>query len=300
MANYTYPGTDTVKNKFGATSHDQLERLEGSFVEARATEMALGHGPQGRFDADHLRAIHHHLFQDVYEWAGHTRDEPVELSDGTIATEPVMRKPGGADFLIGRFIPGALNDLANKVREADCLRGLSREEFAARSADIMAELNAIHPFREGNGRTQRTFVRELAKEAGHSLDFAVVSKERMIQASIAANEQGDPTMMRRLFNEISDPSRVAALRQAIEFFEKQRFPWNDRYLATTEPGYQVELTMVGTAGEHFMARTRSQILIGNKSDLPVPHPRSHETFTIVPGRTGRNPTTPRGRGGRSR
>ena len=214
-------------------------------------ELTLGHGPQGRFDADHLRAIHHHLFQDVYEWAGQTRDERVELSDGTIATEPVMHKPGGADFLIGRFIPDALDDLAKRLRDADHLRGLSREEFAARAADLLAEMNAIHPFREGNGRTQRTFVRELAKEAGHSLDFAVVSKERMIRASIAANEDGDPTMMHRLFNEISDPSRVAALRQAIEFFEKQRFPWNDRYLATTEPGHPLELTMVGTAGRSF-------------------------------------------------
>ena len=94
-------------------------------------------------------------------------------------------------------------------------------------------------------------------------------------------------MMRRLFNEISDPSRVAALRQAIEFFERRRFPWNDRYLATTEPGHRVELTMVGTAGDHFMGRTRSQILIGNTSDLPDPHPRSHETFTIVPRSGGR-------------
>jgi len=300
VANYTYPGTDTVKNKFGETDFDKLGRREGRSIAARQVEIEAGHGPQGRFDADHLKAVHRHLFQDVYEWAGHTRDEHVELSDGTIATEPVMHKPGGADFLIGRFIPGALDDLANKVREADRLRGLLREEFAAREADIMAALNAIHPFREGNGRTQRTFVRELAKQAGHSLDFTVVSKERMIEASIAANEHGDPTMMRRLFNEISDLSRVAALRQAIEFFEKQRFPWNDRYLATIEPGHQVELTMVGTAGEHFMVRTRSQILIGNKSDLPAPLPRSHQTFTIVPGGAGENSTTPRGRGGRSR
>jgi cell filamentation protein len=282
VANYTYPGTDTIKNRFGATNHDELEGLEGSFVEARATEIALGYGPEGQFDADHLKAIHRHLFQDVYEWAGHTRDRGVLLSDGTIATEPVMHKQGGADFVIGRFIPGALDGLAERLRDADYLRGLSRQEFATRATDIMAFLNAIHPFREGNGRTQRTFLRELAKEAGHSLDFAVVSKER-IAASIAANDHDDPNMMRRLFNEISDPFRVAALRQAIEFFERRRLPWNDRYVATTEPGHRVELTMVGTAGDYFMGCTRSQILIGNTSDLPDPHPRSHKTFTIVPG-----------------
>jgi cell filamentation protein len=172
VANYTYPGTDTVKNRFGATNHDELERLEGSFVEARATEIALGHGRKGQFDADHLRAIHRHLFQDVYEWAGHTRDERVPLSDGTIASEPVMHKPGGADFLIGRFIPDALDGFAKKLRDADYLRGLSRGHFAARAADIMAFLNAIHPFREGNGRTQRIFLQELAQDAGHGLDFS--------------------------------------------------------------------------------------------------------------------------------
>ena len=66
----------------------------------------------------------------------------------------------------------------------------------------MAELNAIHPFREGNGRTQRVFVSELAREAGHVLDFTVVSRERMIAASVAANEDGDPAMMRRLFRTV--------------------------------------------------------------------------------------------------
>jgi cell filamentation protein len=282
VANYTYPNTDTVKNKFGETDLDRLERLEASAVAARLVEIEAGYGPKGQFNVDHLKAIHRHLFQDVYEWAGQTRDQDVKLSDGTVATEPVMRKPGGLFFLGGHLIRHILDNVTEKVRAAGYLCGLPREEFATRAAGIMADLNAIHPFRDGNGRTQRAFVSALADQAGHSLDFTVVSRERMIQASIAANDRDDSTMMRRLFNEISDPSRVAALRQAIEFFEKRRFPWNDRYLVTIESGHQVELTMVGTAGDHFMGRTRSEILIGNTSDLPTRYPRSHETFTIVP------------------
>ena len=284
-----------IKNTLGATSHDELDRKEADEVRRRLVEFRLGYGPKGRFDADHLKAIHRHLFQDVYEWAGHTRDERVVLSDGAVATEPIMRKADGKDFLLGRLIPGALDDLTKRLRDADHLRKLPREEFASRAADIMAELNAIHPFREGNGRTQRVFIEELATQAGHGLDFTVVSKERMIQASIVANDDGDPSMMRRLFNEISDPSRTAALRQAIEFFEAQRFPWNDRYIATTEPGHQVELTMAGIAGDHFMGRTHSHILIGNTTDLPDPHPQRGVTFTIVPS-SGR--ARPPGRSGR--
>jgi cell filamentation protein len=103
----------------------------------------------------------------------------------------------------------------------------------------------------------------------------------MIQASIEAHQRDDPKMMRRLFNEISDSSRVEALRNAIDFFERQQFSWNDHYLATTEAGHEVELTMAGIAGEHFMGRTKSQILIGNTSDLPEPRPAKGETFKMI-------------------
>jgi cell filamentation protein len=282
VANYTYPGGDTLKNKFGATDSRDLERLEGDFVAARLYELALGYGPKGHFDANHLKAIHKHLFQDVYEWAGRTRDELVDLSDGTVATEPDMPQQGGLDFLTGQLIPDLLADLS-RVRNADYLRGLPRDEFAARLADIMTVLNGVHPFRHGNGPTLRAFVSALADQAGHRLDFTVVSKVRMNQVIIATNNHNDPTMMRRLFNEISDPLRVAALRQAIALLERRRFPWNDRDLATLEPGQPIELTMVTTLGDYFAGRTRSRILIGNTSDLPFPHPRSHETFMVVPG-----------------
>jgi cell filamentation protein len=75
VANYTYPGTDTLKNRFGETDLDKLQRLEARLVAIRHVEIELGYGPQSQFDADHLKAIHRHLFQDVFEWAGRTRDE---------------------------------------------------------------------------------------------------------------------------------------------------------------------------------------------------------------------------------
>jgi cell filamentation protein len=141
VPNYTYPGTDTVKNKLGATTHDELEQREARIVAGRATEIRLGEGPQGQFDADHLKAIHRHLFQDVYEWAGYTRDERVRLADGSVATEPLMRKADGSAFVAGPVIPTALDDIAKRLREAGYLRGLSRPEFAMQAADIMSDLN---------------------------------------------------------------------------------------------------------------------------------------------------------------
>jgi cell filamentation protein len=102
----------------------------------------------------------------------------------------------------------------------------------------------------------------------------------MIQASIAANDRGDTAVMRRMFDEVSNPKRVAALRVTIDELDRHGFAWNDRYVATMEPGHQVEVTMAGGRGEHFMARTGTDILIGNTADLPDPRPERFDTFTF--------------------
>jgi cell filamentation protein len=160
------------------------------------------------------------------------------------------------------------------------LRDLSREEFAERAADIMAAINTVHPFREGNGRAQRVFLEPLAHAAGHNLDFTVISRERMIQASIAAHERGDTSMMRRMFDEISDSGRAALLRESLSALDKLNVDWNDRYVATIAPGHTVELVLAGVAGNQFMARTASKILFGRISDLPNPRPQRNQTFTL--------------------
>jgi cell filamentation protein len=214
------------------------------------------------------------------------------LSDGTVATEPTLRKVSGRPFSDGEAIAAALGGIEATLREANYLRGLPREDFAERAADIMAGLNAIHPFREGNGRTQRVFIEQLAHAAGHELDFTVVSKERMTQASIAAHEENDPSMMRRMFAEISDPARAALLREGIEKLQtafgrdaqrtgKTPVHWNDHYLATLAPGHSVELVFAGVAGDQFMARSNTQILFGNVSDLPEPRPERGQTFVVT-------------------
>ncbi len=292
MPGYTLQDGQTLKNKLGATSCETLETAEGDYVTSRLWDFQRGQGPNGQFDATHLKAIHRHLFQDVYEWAGRTRDESVMLSDGTTANEPVLRKADGKPFMDGPLIVNALDSLAEKLRHENYLRGLSREEFAQRAAGIMVELNGVHPFREGNGRTQRVFISELAQEAGHPLDFSVVSRERMIQASILGNDRNDPSMMQRLFKEISDPVRVIALNKAIEALEKHGFSWNDRYIATMEPGHKVEVQLAGVVGEQFMARTKIAILIGQTRDLPEPRPEQGQDFTLVPTSWGYGPKEP--------
>jgi cell filamentation protein len=272
----------TLKNRLGATSHAALGIVETAYVRSRLFEFENGQGIKGQFDVAHLKAIHHHLFQDVYEWAGRTRDERVQLSDGAIAHEPFLRKIDGQLFLPSPLIAGALARITRQLRAENYLRGLSREEFSKRAGTVLVELNGVHPFREGNGRTQRVFICELAREAGHPLDFSCTTRERMIQASIAGNENHNPSMMQRLFSEISNPVRVAALSKAIDSLHLHQFAWNNHYIATTEPNYQVHVQLAGVAGTQFMARTKRAILIGQTRDLPDPRPRQGQEFALAP------------------
>jgi cell filamentation protein len=233
---YTYPGTTTLKNKLGATTQDELQEVEADYVAGRYAELQAGYGPALQFDIEHLKALHRHLFQDVYEWAGRTRDEEVRLRDGSVATEPGLKREDSREFSRGADIADALAGIASKLQADNYLGGLPQDEFAVRAAALLADLNSVHPFREGNGRTQQAFVEQLAQAAGHDLDFTVISKERMIVASIAAHEQNDRAPMQRLFADAIDPARREALRAAIDSLDRQQFPWNERYIATVEPG----------------------------------------------------------------
>ena len=164
-----------------------------------------------------------------------------------------MRRSG---FLTGSIVPISSKDY----------RGPNSH---GKRHDLLVELNNLHPYREGNGRTQRIFVEALARQAGHALHFDVVSQERMIRASILSTA-GDSTMMIRLFQEITDPERIRPLRRAIEFLAANRFPWNTTYLATATPGQEYAGKLVGRDGAAFMMRTDSdQIIIGQQADIPA-------------------------------
>jgi cell filamentation protein len=88
--------------------------------------------------------------------------------------------------------------------------------------------------------------------------------------------------MRRMFDEISNPHRVAALTPAIAFLNSTKYPWNERYLATMEPGHAEDVTLVGVSGPHFMARTASTILVGQRTDLTKPDIASGENTKVFP------------------
>jgi cell filamentation protein len=169
---YTYPGSFVLRNRFGIIDGALLDHTEREQVMQRAAEVI----PKGRFDLAHLRAIHRHLFQDVYEWAGEVRT--VEIAKG------------GHQFQFRRYIETGMADVHRRLEGANYLRGLSRAAFAAAAATIIGDVNYVHPFREGNGRTQLYYLEQLAEQAGHKLDLSQLDPGRWIAASKAAHNGG--------------------------------------------------------------------------------------------------------------
>jgi cell filamentation protein, protein adenylyltransferase len=166
------------------------------------------------------------------------------------------------------------------LAEEKFFAGLQRREFSLRIAWLLSEINRVHPFREGNGRTQRQFVRQLCVGVGFKLHFEAVSRERLVQASILA-AGGDLTMMERLTDEISDTERIQALAKLISHFEKHAFGWNDYYLATTTAGQSYTGTFAGSDGtDFFFYDTDNRILVGKTTDLTnIPEPGGPIAFT---------------------
>jgi cell filamentation protein len=165
---YCYEGTEILKNIPGIRDQAALEAFETVSTTQRADEPL----PAGRLGVRHYQAIHRHLFQDVYRWAGKFRTVRIIKGEST--------------FCYPEHIESQMRALFSDLRRRTYLRGLSKEEFAAQAARFLTSLNAIHPFREGNGRTQTVFLVLLATRANHPLDLDRLIPARFMHAMIAS------------------------------------------------------------------------------------------------------------------
>ncbi len=163
---YCYADTSVLKNIPGIRNQADLERFESAIVKQRSLE-AL---PSGKLSVSHYRRVHHHLFQDVYRWAGRFR---------TVRTHK-----GSSTFCYPEHIADQMKGLFAGLREADFFAELEPGEFASRAANFLSTLNAIHPFREGNGRAQNAFLGLLAARAGHALELVRLNEATYLAAMI--------------------------------------------------------------------------------------------------------------------
>ena len=255
---YLYPGTDVLRNVPGLRNAEQLTAFEAVKTAHRIYEL-LNNPVVGRFDPAHLKAIHQRVFRDVFPWAGEFRTAMLGKAE----------HPGQAPtwFTPPHLLEHEAERIFSSLHRANLLRGIPRKAFARHAARLLAEINKLHPFREGNGRTQRLFIDALARQAGHPVYFDVISRERMVQASIEANG-GNLGMMGRMLEEITNEDRIQPLRRAIAFLSRERFNWNDTYIATTTGGERYTGKLVGRDGEAFMMRSDdNRILIGRAIDI---------------------------------
>lgn len=167
---YLDPATGVLVNRLGIADPEHLQRVEADLTTAALADLGTRLLP-GSYDLPHLCAFHREIFGDVYPWAGEIRSVAIARSD-------LFCLPGH----IQTYAAGVFKALA----EERYLRGLPRDTFAERLTHYFAEVNALHPFREGNGRTQRAFLHQLSREAGWPVDWSTLDPAENEAASMAS------------------------------------------------------------------------------------------------------------------
>lgn len=182
---YCYKGSNVLINKLGIKDEvlfHQAERFYSGLRQSELQETPI----QGNFDFEHLKAIHHYLFQDLFFWAGKPRTVPIAKLNM---------------FCLPMYIESYAAEIFGKLRKKAYFVGYGKEDFIDAITEFLGDVNALHPFREGNGRTQREFIRCLAEKNGYGLDWSLVSSQENITASYES-VNGKNSKLRALISRI--------------------------------------------------------------------------------------------------
>lgn len=175
------PDSEVLRNKVGATTAEQLRAAENDLLEYRLAELRERPGLVARtYDLAHLKALHRQLFQDVYDWAGEVRTVGLGKGDGD-----------DISFMPPFEIERPVAHVAARIYETDRLRSVEPNELVAEVTYLYDYLNFAHPFREGNGRTQREFFAQLLGETGRRMAWERIEMERLHHACHIARTVGD-------------------------------------------------------------------------------------------------------------
>ena len=180
-----YPGTSVLINKFDIRDEAKLNEVESVLVSARNAEW-LNEPEAFTFDFFHYKAIHHFLFSDLYDWAGQVR------------TVNISKK--GTRFTLAKNIERQAELIFQRLKDCNYFKGLPHGEFVKEIVDFYCVTNELHPFREGNGRTQRAFLTQLIRNAGYDINFADMDTELLMIATIYS-AQGVTDLLKQIFSE---------------------------------------------------------------------------------------------------
>lgn len=211
-----YEGTYVLINKAGIKDYHKLQEFERLKTDFRQSQL-LENPIKGNFDLNHLQKIHEHLFQDVYDWAGQIRNCYLE-------------KPG-TRFCFPQYIDPAANDIFNRLKKDNYFQGLDINKFSEKMADLWGDINHLHPFREGNGRSTREFLREVALNANYELNLNGIDSAYMIYASRESINGNNKEFMRIIKNHITSID-----------FEKSKDPYDLKLITNTfkKDGYGMD------------------------------------------------------------
>ena len=168
---YCYPGTGILINKFDIKDKAKLHEVERDITAVRLVQLEK-EPISGLFNFYHLKAIHKYLFSDIYEWAG-------EIRKGDFLAK------GDTVFCRGQFIETYANSIFTEL-DIRTFKTLSFEDMISKTAYFMGEINALHPFREGNGRALRAFFSLMLADLGYEWDMSGIDRKRLLQADINA------------------------------------------------------------------------------------------------------------------
>lgn len=186
---YCYPDTSVLINRLGIHDKDQLLTAETSIVAVRLYQ--LYQNPiKGKFDYNHLCYIHYHIFQDLYDWAGTTRT--VNIAKASL-------------FCLVQFIPSYAESIFPNYFNDCMLAKDNPKKFIHIFTAHYADLNALHPFREGNGRSQREFAREICLKCGYAFNLRHTNHEEMLSASIESLDKGSNAGLEAIFKKCITP-----------------------------------------------------------------------------------------------
>lgn len=174
MADYFVDGEDVLENKLGITDARELKAAEQDIVTNNT--VSLLNAAVTTFDFAFLLHVHRVLFHNIYDFAGQVR------------TVDIAKPDAKAPFAYAQLIGAESMRIFNNLSGANYFVELNKRDFVKKITLLAAELNALHPFREGNGRSIRLFLILLADHAGYLLDYSLVSSEELISADKLAFE----------------------------------------------------------------------------------------------------------------
>lgn len=258
---YVYTGTGVLINRAGVRDEKLAKALDYEQSASRIKELSGVKAPE-RFDFEHIKKLHAHIFQDVYEWAGQPRT--TDLSKGRTT------------FVRCQNIEAEGARLGKSIADKGNLQGLGKNDFVKEITGVYAELNTLHPFREGNGRVTREFLSQLAGSAGYALDQTRIdnSKDSWNKAAEQA-AIGNLEPSRQIFASAIRPQRAIAFEQLPRDEALRQFPGlrpvydsldtAKKTLLTNYPGNE-------KAQSHFWAQAVAEVqrkLDQGQGSLPV-------------------------------